>query len=177
MNNCCVCFLRQSRPLVGSLLLMGCHPAGKSVVAYPQPVVAFGFVVFGGVRNDQTYFVPLKDSTRREVAPTDFRTERLRDGFSFRASAPIKNALALLDTFRIVNQLHDPRLQKYVGRTLFTPVRMVYEIDPDAPGVFTKEGLVDTITLGQHRYDKRGEKVTLVVRFPGADVLKISALH
>ena len=54
---------------------------------------------------------------------------------------------------------------------------MVYEIDPDAPGVFTKEGLVDTITLGQHRYDKRGEKVTLVVRFPGADVLKISALH
>ena len=41
------------------------------MAAYPQPVVAFGFVVFGGVRNDQTYFVPLKDSTRREVAPTD----------------------------------------------------------------------------------------------------------
>ena len=177
MNTCCVCFLRLARPLVGSLLLMGCHPAGETVAAYPQPVVAFGFVVFGDVRNDQMYFVPLKDSTRREVAPADFCTERLRDGFSFRASAPIKDALALLDTFRIVNQLHDPRLQKYVGRTLFTPVRMVYEIDPDAPGVFTKEGLVDTVTLGQHRYDKQGEKVTLVVRFPGADVLKISALH
>ena len=177
MNNCCVCFLRQARPFVGSLLLMGCHPAEETVAAYPQPVVAFGFVVFGDVRNDQMYFVPLKDSTRREVAPADFCTERLRDGFSFRASASVKDALALLDTFRIVNQLHDPQLRKYVDRTLFTPVRMVYEIDPDAPGVFTKEGLVDTITLGQHRYDKRGEKVTLVVRFPGADVLKISALH
>ncbi|MBF9239905.1 hypothetical protein I2I05_21110 [Hymenobacter sp. BT683] len=177
MNNRCVCFLRQARPLVGSLLLMGCHLAGETGAAYPQPVVAFGFVVFGGVGNDQMYFVPLKDSTRREVMPTDFRTERLRDGFSFRPSAPIKDALALLDTFSIVNQLHDPRLQKHMGRTLFTPVRMVYEIDPDALGVFTKAGLVDTITLGQHRYDNRGEKVTLVVRFPGADVLKISALH
>jgi hypothetical protein len=68
-------------------------------------------------------------------------------------------------------------LRKYLGRTLFTPVRMVYEIDPNAPSVFTKEGLVDTITLGQHRYDKRGEKVTLVVRSPSAGVLNMSTLH
>ena len=165
--------------LLGQVFLIGCQPQApdKLTPSYPHPIVAYGFVVYGGARYGQMYFVPLKDSTQREVLPTDFRTERLKEGFLFNASSKVRDALSLMDTFSIANQLHDQRLQKYMGRELFTPVRIVYEIDPNALDVFSSPGLVDTITLGRHRYEKSGEKITLIVRFPGADVLKISPIR
>lgn len=164
--------------LLGNTALISCQPQAlsKPATLYPTPKVAFGFVVYGGVKNDQMYFLPLKDSAKYDILSTDFKSEMLKDGFSFSPTNRVRDELALMDTFCITNQLHDQRLRRYMGRTLFTPVRIVYEIDPNASGVFHNEGLVDTITLGRSRYEKSGEKVTLVVRFPGADVLKISGI-
>jgi|GEM_PF-4402179 len=161
------------------LLMASCHQKLPHELPpiYPQPVVAFGFVVYGSIHSDQMYFVPLKDSTGGEISPQDFKSERLGTGFLFSSSTRIQDALALIDTFTISNQLHDHRLVKDMGVTTYSPVRIVYEIDRDALGVFSKDSGIDTITLGRNRYEKSGEKISFVIRFPGADVLKVGRIN
>ena len=157
------------------LLLLGCDPHTQyaATSAFSTRRVAYGFVVYGDTRRVQLCFVPLKDSTKQLVSPRDFRSDQLGEGFAFSPSSSVQRELALLDTFRIANELPSQQQTAYMGATFFSPVRLVYQVAAPVNGL-PRTNSVDTLSLGHNRYLKPARKMHFVIRYSGADVLEIA---
>jgi len=164
---------------LAGLALWGCQSQQEAVVntGYPRPMVAFGFVVYRGLNSGQMYFVPLKDSTATAVSIHDFRSDALGEGFSFWASGRISVELSVAKSYQIVNEYDNIRGGISIDTLSYSPVRIVYEIDPDGPGAGSGAGHSDSIKLGQNRPGKGGKQVQFIVQFIGADVLKVGRLR
>lgn len=164
--------------LLAGILLTGCTKStdNKVVSKYPKPVVKFGFITFDRY-DGRLNFVPLKDSSKVFVSPQDFKTELLNTGFGFSPSQRVSDEIKLLPHYTVTNDLHDFRLIKYKGTSSYIPARIVYELDADGRDVLYSKGLSDTIKYGEGRYGKPGRNIRCIIKFPGADVLKVGPLN